>query len=296
MCDPEAIVNISNERVAELKRKVEVDWAGDETAEAWRKYYQVMKEQLVPVTEALVDAAEVSPGMTVLDLASGTGEPALTIARRISPVGKVIATDISAPMLSVLRENAVAENVHNVETEIADATQLQFADASFDRVTSRFGAMFFIEIEKALAEILRVLKPGGRAAFLVWGKSTPDTFFGATVVPYMKRMDGPPDLDAPTPMRYSESGKLRREVEAAGFESITETILSLPAPLRLNPDQVHTFMMEIAAPFRNAVASLPESVRAEVEDEVLAGLRLRYDGTYTQTNAPIIIVTGNKKG
>jgi ubiquinone/menaquinone biosynthesis C-methylase UbiE len=192
-------MNVADNRVDELKQRVETEWAGDETARAWRKYYGLMKDQLKDVTSALVDAAEVSPGMVVLDLASGTGEPALSIARRVGPVGRVTATDISEPMLSVLRENAANEGVSNIDTEVGDAHGLRFADATFDRVTSRFGVMFFIEIQKALGEVRRVLKPGGRAAFLAWGKPTPDTFFGATVVPFMKRMDVPPDPDAPTP-------------------------------------------------------------------------------------------------
>jgi SAM-dependent methyltransferase len=197
-------------------------------------------------------------------------------------------------MLSVLRENAGNEGVANIETELADAHSLQFADEAFDRVTSRFGIMFFVEVQKALSEIKRVLKPGGKAAFLVWGPPSPDTFFGAAAMPFIKRLGIPPDPDAPTPMRFAEQGKLRREVEGAGFKDVTETVMSLPSRLPLDPQGVLSFLMEIAAPIRNAAANLPEEIRKEAEAEALANLASMFDGKGVMTNAPVIVVTGTK--
>src|SRR5258708_19940572 len=79
--------------VSEFKRRVEKEWGADETAAAWKKHYPSMKEQLAGVTQALVDAADPRPGMLVLDLASGTGEPSLSLARAAAPTGGVPATD-----------------------------------------------------------------------------------------------------------------------------------------------------------------------------------------------------------
>src|SRR5688500_13588643 len=93
-------------KIAEFKRRVHAEWAGDDTAGAWQKYYLPMKEQLGAVTQALVESATPQPGMSVLDLASGTGEPSLSLARRVAPAGTVTATDISEGMLQALRVNA----------------------------------------------------------------------------------------------------------------------------------------------------------------------------------------------
>src|SRR5579862_6554084 len=111
---------------AQLKQRVEAEWAGEDTAAAWRKYYPQMKVQFAGVTKALADAANPQPGMKVLDLASGAGEPSLTIARRVAPGGSVVATDFSEAMLGVLRENAANEGVGNITTQFADAHSLDF--------------------------------------------------------------------------------------------------------------------------------------------------------------------------
>lgn len=280
-----------DQKINEFKQRVEADWAGDETAAAWQKYYVPMKEQLAEVTKALVEAANPQPGMIVLDIASGTGEPSLSIGNRVAPNGKVIATDLSEGMLKFLAHNAKTEGVTNIETKACDAHDLPFPDGMFDLVTSRFGVMFFGELDRAFAEIRRVLKSGGRVAFMVWGAPIPNSYFGTSVVPYMKRMANKPDPDGPSPMRFAEPGKLVKAVEASGFSDVHERSFNLPAPFRGSPEGLLTKMMEIAAPFRNAAASLSDEDRHAAEQEVFENLRPLYDGTYTNVTAPVIIAT-----
>jgi len=139
-------------KVAEFRQRVEKEWRADATAAAWQKYYPQMKEQLAPDTQALVDAAAPRQGMSILDLASDTGEPSLSLARTVAPTGMVTATDLSPGMLNALKSNAAAEGVTNIETKVCDAEQLPFADASFDLVTSRFGVMFFADDDRRAAQ------------------------------------------------------------------------------------------------------------------------------------------------
>lgn len=287
-------MNAVNDKVAEYKDRVVAEWAGDETAIAWRKYHPVLKAQLGSVADALIAAADPQPGDRILDLASGTGEPALSIARRVGPTGRVVATDLSPAMLSVLRENASIENVTNIETQVVDAHELPFEDASFDGVTSRWGVMFFVEIGRALGEMRRVLKPEARATFLVWGPPAPGTFFGAAVVPYVRRMATPPDPDGPGPNRYAEPGKLLREVVAAGFREAREEVLNLPAPFEGSPEQYMAMIMEMALPFRNMVEALPDEARRAADSEAMANLNVLYDGTRVNVTAPAIVVTALK--
>ena len=279
---------------AEFKQRVEKDWAGDDTAAAWQKHYPQMKEQLADVTKALVHAAAPRAGMFVLDLASGTGEPSLSLAKMVAPTGKVTATDLSIGMLSALKTNAAAEGISNIETKVCDAQELPFSDNSFDLVTSRFGVMFFANIQDALTRIRRVLKPGGSVAFLVWGAPGPGTYFGAAAMPYMRRLAVKPDPDGPGPMRFAEPGKLMRLIETSGFGDAKESILRLPAPYRGSPEELLTSMMEIAAPFRNAAATLSEDDRRAAEAEAYGNLRPLFDGTFTNVTAPVIVVTGTR--
>src|SRR5215472_13009561 len=123
-------------------------------SERWKEKSAAMGQ---PATNALVDYAAPKRGMQILDLASGTGEPAITLARRTGPEGQVTATDLSADLLEIAQTRAQANRLGNVVTRRADAHALPFADDSFDLATSRFGVMFFNDVERALRELKRVL-------------------------------------------------------------------------------------------------------------------------------------------
>src|SRR5437899_7852423 len=135
-------------------------------AEKWKAKSAAMGQ---PVTGALVEYAEVRPGMRVLDLASGTGEPAISLAQRVGEQGAVTALDLSAELLDIAKDRARAKGLNNFTAKEADAHSLPFPDNTFDLGTSRFGVMFFREPVVALRELHRVLKPGARACFLAWG-------------------------------------------------------------------------------------------------------------------------------
>src|SRR5258708_1895026 len=98
-----------------------------------------------PVTDALVEYAQPSPGMSVLDLASGTGEPAISLASRVGVQGHVTALDLSAGLLEIAAQRAQARGLTNFTTQQADAHALPFPANTFALATSRFALMFFCE-------------------------------------------------------------------------------------------------------------------------------------------------------
>lgn len=151
------------------------DWnsfARKQAGQRWRKQSAAMGRGL---TELLVREADVEPGMNVLDVACGSGEPAISIASQLNDTGRVIGVDISAEPLAVARERAAQRKLTNVSFQQADVQRLPFAAARFDRVTCRLGLMFIADVSQALAEIKRVLRPSGRFATAAWGA------FGATL-------------------------------------------------------------------------------------------------------------------
>ncbi len=114
-------------------------------------------------TPRMAEAARVAPGDRVLDVACGTGVLARALVARVGPAGAVVGLDINDGMLAVARRKAP-----EVEWRQGPAEALPFRDAAFDAVVSQFGLMFFQDRAAAIAEMLRVLRPGGRLAVAVW--------------------------------------------------------------------------------------------------------------------------------
>jgi len=138
-----------------------------EGARAVRSPAEVYDEFFVPALfqqwgEVVVDAAGTSPGDRVLDVACGTGVLARAAAERVGADGAVTGLDANEEMLAVARRKSA-----RIEWKHGRAESLPFPDASFDRVVSQFGFMFFDDRSAALREMMRVLRPGGRLALAV---------------------------------------------------------------------------------------------------------------------------------
>ncbi|HXF00740.1 MAG TPA: bifunctional demethylmenaquinone methyltransferase/2-methoxy-6-polyprenyl-1,4-benzoquinol methylase UbiE [Solirubrobacterales bacterium] len=116
--------------------------------------------------ERAADRAELVPGAAALDLCCGTGDLALALARRVGPGGAVVGCDFSERMLDLARRKAAERRASQARFEWADALELPYPDKSFDAVTVGFGARNLGDLERGLAEMTRVLKPGGRAVIL----------------------------------------------------------------------------------------------------------------------------------
>jgi demethylmenaquinone methyltransferase/2-methoxy-6-polyprenyl-1,4-benzoquinol methylase len=111
--------------------------------------------------ERAVDLAAVGPGDRVLDVATGTGDLAMALKRRVGPDGEVVGTDFSERMLELARAKA-----DDVEFEPGNALDLPYADDSFDAATVGFGARNFADLARGLSEMGRVVRPGGRVVVL----------------------------------------------------------------------------------------------------------------------------------
>ena len=151
----------------EIREAQRATWAG--LSPGWEKWDSVIMDQLGPVGTAMIERLEIADEQQHLDIAAGTGEPGLTIAR-LAPRGHVVLTDLSAEMLDIATRRATAQEITNFETRVCSADDLPFGDATFDSVSVRFGYMFLPDVAGATAEFARVLKPGGRLCSAVWVK------------------------------------------------------------------------------------------------------------------------------
>jgi len=151
---------------ARLQRRVQ-RYGWDKAAGCYERFWS---DQLAPAQHALLDLLAATPGERVLDVACGTGLVTFPIAQAVGPEGSVVATDIADAMVTHLAGEASRLGLHQVRAQRMDAEALEFPDASFDAAVCALGLMYVPDPEKAVGEMARVLRPGGRAVVAVWGR------------------------------------------------------------------------------------------------------------------------------
>src|SRR5688572_29510313 len=136
---------------------------------AWRRYDEVESRLTGSVSERMLDLAGVRPGMHVLDIATGRGEPALRAARRVGERGSVLCVDHAEGVLRMARERADREGLSNIEFRMANAEALDDVPSRrFDVVTARWPLMYMRAPRSGLASAYRAAKPGGILVLAVW--------------------------------------------------------------------------------------------------------------------------------
>jgi ubiquinone/menaquinone biosynthesis C-methylase UbiE len=173
-----------------------------------------------PVTELMLDLAGVTVGSQVLDLGAGTGDQTLLAAQRVGPGGAVLATDISASMLDLAREAARAADLLNVQTRVMDAQHLELESGSFDAVIARFSLQFVPDVRRALAEVRRVLKPGGRLAALVYSAVEKNPYRAAPQAIASRLAGRPFPEPGPGQWALNEPATLVDAYRQAGFQEV----------------------------------------------------------------------------
>jgi SAM-dependent methyltransferase len=168
----------------------------------------------------LLDALQLAPGKTVLELAAGTGEFSLRMAERVSPGGVVFCTDRRTDAVAKAQANAYAAEAAEVDARVVDMLDVELPDASVNAVICRWGLMFAVPTEKALAEMCRVLRPGGWLALAAWVDPERDPWTTLADLAIRQLCLAPPDRAPGEMLSLADAARLGALLTEAGFVSI----------------------------------------------------------------------------
>ena len=173
----------------------------------------------LPVTNWIAEAVAPQPGETILELAAGAGDVGLAIVERLAPGGRLILSDVSAAVVEVARRAAAERGLVGIEFRVLDAQELDLPDTCVDAVICRWGFMLMEDPALALRETARVLRPGGRLAFSVWGDpgQNPWTTVDADVLAHAGYVPPIGPTDPGGMFSLSDPERLRVLVEASGL-------------------------------------------------------------------------------
>jgi len=251
-----------------------------EVTPGWARHDERLRVSLNPVSERMLDAIELREGQEILDIASGTGEPALLAAERVGPGGRVLGTDFVEGMLELARHKAAARGLRNAEFRRVDGEELDAAPGSFDAVLIRWGIMFMPDPQACLARAHAALRPGGRIAVACWGPPDRNPWAALPIAVLKRHMEVPtPPPGAPGLFSFADPARLRGALETAGFTGVAVDDVSVEfgGPFDDGASFV-TFTTDIAGPIARLFGKLPDEKRREVIGEVARECESRRSG------------------
>jgi SAM-dependent methyltransferase len=262
----------------------------NESAEA----YLDLLRNLEPFRADLVARLHPQEGEKVLDLGTGPGEPALTIASHVGPGGHVVGVDLSENMIAIARRVASSRSVSNVEFELCDCSQLTFDPNRFDAAVSSFGFQIFTDPDKAGREAFRVLRPRGRIAVSVWSTGDKVPFLHAIIGPMLKHAEPDETGYIPTPYELGGPGEMVGFLEAAGFHGAHEERRT--HTLQFENEERYLQSILKATPIGHSLSEEPPEVQEEVLRETRENLQPWKTSEGISIPGECVFVTAAKAG
>lgn len=259
----------------------------------WKKWDKLVMDFLKPMGDEIIRLLNPQKTDVILDVASGTGEPGLTIAAKLSG-GKVIITDLADHMLEIARENAESRGIYNIETVTCDVCDLPFPDNTFDAISCRFGFMFFPDMLLAANEMVRVLKPGGKIATSVWNVPEKNFWVTAIMGTINKNMElPPPPPGSPGMFRCAKDGLISDIFSQAGLKNISQTEIFGKLNCKTS-DAYWGMQTEVGAPIVAALGKASDDVKEKIKIETYAALSQKYPNGNIIIDSSALLIYGEK--
>lgn len=257
---------MNDEQTAAERERLLDSW--DEAAKGWSRQADRLQSAALPVSEWMLEQAQLLPGQRVLELAAGPGDTGFMAARLIEPGGRLICSDASAGMLDVARERAAEQGIANVDFKQLQLEWIDLATAEVDVVLCRWAVMLAVDPAAALRECRRVLKPGGRLVMAVWDLAEVNPW--ATIIQRATVELGhsePPAPGTPGMFALSAPGVLETLLQGSGFMDIViESV-----PIARHYENVLDWlgeMLDLSRQFSAVWTTLADDQRRELREHI----------------------------
>jgi ubiquinone/menaquinone biosynthesis C-methylase UbiE len=236
----------------------------------------------------VIELLDPQPGERILDVATGTGVAAFMASERVGAIGEVVATDLAEKMVEQTREYAAKQGVANMGFERMDAEELAFEDGSFDAVMCVLGLMYPADPQQAIVEMLRVLKPGGRAAVCVWGRR--DRCGWAEIFPIT---DAQVESDVcPMFFQLGLPNALSYAFERAGFTEIKDERMDVTLTWEKGEEMLNAFFA--GGPVALAYSKFTDELKEQVHREFLESVEAYRRGDAFDIPGEFVFAVGRK--
>jgi ubiquinone/menaquinone biosynthesis C-methylase UbiE len=260
-------------------------------APGWNQMWAMLERAAQHVCDRLVELAQVKSGSRVLDIASGSGEPAVTAARKVGPDGLVVASDQSPVMLDLARERAAALGLRNIKFVVTGAQELAVGDRNFDAAVCRWGLMFVGDLDRAVRRIAELIAAEGRFATAVWGPpdKVPMISLGDDAVRELAKLPPAPS-NAPGPLKLADTKPLVRALEGAGFKGVAVEPINVHFEFE-SPEVFAELRRTVSTPFRVMLSKQTLELQQRIMDALAREARRFVDasGKVRMNNEAILI-------
>jgi SAM-dependent methyltransferase len=279
---------------ADFKAKEFKSWTA--VVPGWKKHDESLRNNAQAVTARMLDLAQINVGSSVLDIAGGTGEPAIPAAGRVGPSGKVIATDWVADMVDFARSKADKQGLTNIEFRVIDGEAIDVASGSIDAVTIRWGLMFMPNPDDCISRAYQALKPGGRIVIANWAGPDKTPWASVALGAIKKHVDIPaPPPGATGLYSFADPARNQALLTHAGFTSVTIEELNVPVIDVDNGADYFTWVKEMAGPIASLYASLAPEIQMKVDRDADADAQAKSEVRHRVRLSGITWITAGTK-
>ncbi|UCH41398.1 MAG: class I SAM-dependent methyltransferase [Gammaproteobacteria bacterium] len=254
-------------------------------ARAWQKWFPVIEQGAAGLNERMLQLAELEHARTVLDIGTGIGEPAVSIAQRMGPGRQVIAIDRDPIMIEFARERAAGMGVANVEFDITDIDDFDCGQPRFDVVVARWSLMFSADLDSLLKRLSTFLHPGGRLVAATW--DAPERVPSITLARRVARDRlglEPFEYGPGTAFSLQNPERLVEAMAAAGFDEISCEQVAVPYRFSSVEEYIDN-RIALSGPLWDQMETAPEATMTEVTRAIESALQV-----YREANGSYLLV------